>query len=220
VIVLDEADKIQDFSVLYALLDSLQRVSLILISNTKNLLGVIDQRITSRLMPSTLDFRAYSYDEIKDILQERAQFAFVRGVLDQDCLSLIAERTFAAKDLRKGLFLLKESGEIAESRSSRSILIEHTEEASTTLSDHISKEGDLDSEEQSILQLVKEHEGKTVREIFTAYEQKTGKSYRTFQRKIKDLEKSNVIKTTEINSGTEGRTRTVALSDNKKLDEF
>ena len=136
-------------------------------------------------MASSLDFRAYNYDEVKGILQERVEFVFVRNVLSEDCLALIAEKTFEAKDVRKGLFLLKESGEVAEFHNSRKILLKHSEEALTKLADYVPKESQLDSEEKAIVNLIKEHEGKTVKEIFPTYETKTGKSYRTFQRKIK-----------------------------------
>src|SRR3989344_2314746 len=220
VIVLDEADKIQDYSILYTLLESLHRKSLILISNTKYLLSLIDDRIKSRLMPSLLDFRSYTYDEVHGILEERVKYVFVRGVLDSSCLDLIAEKAFEAKDLRKGLFLLKESGEIAESSSSRKILSSHTEKALSKLADFIHKEEDLNSEEKTILDIVKRNQGKTVKEIFGEYKVKTGKSYRTFQRKIKDLEKSNVINTQEDHTNSEGRNRIVYVSDIKTLDEF
>ena len=50
------------------------------------------------------------------------------------------------------------------------------------------------------------------------YESKSGKSYRTFQRKIKDLEKMNIITLKEMNKGREGRSTIVEFNQKMLVD--
>ena len=188
-----------------------------LITNVSEFISKLDNRIRSRLMPDTLDFKPYSLQETQEILKERADYAFVKGVFDNDCFSLIAEKTFVSKDLRVGLFLLKESGEVAEASSSRKITQDHTLQAINKLS--ADKLKDIDEENKELIDLVKLNSGKSASEIFREYETKSGKSYRTFQRKIKDLEKMNIVTLKQLNKGREGNT-TVVEFNQKVLDDF
>jgi len=217
VLVLDEVDKLADNAILYSILEDIYRKTIITITNDSEFISKLDNRIRSRLMPDTLDFKPYSLQETQEILKERADYAFVKGVFDNDCFSLIAEKTFVSKDLRVGLFLLKESGEVAEASSSRKITQDHTLQAINKLS--ADKLKDIDEENKELIDLVKLNSGKSASEIFREYETKSGKSYRTFQRKIKDLEKMNIVTLKQLNKGREGNT-TVVEFNQKVLDDF
>ncbi len=66
---------------------------------------------------------------------------------------------------------------------------------------------DLDAEEKTILALVKINSGMTTTDLFQIYQKKGGeKSFRTFQRKVKDLVEGKFIAAKELNKGAdEGR---------------
>ena len=125
VFVLDEVDKLEDFDFLYMILEEIYRKTIILITNYKEWVVDIDERIKSRLMPEIIEFRPYNHDETKGILKQRMDYAFHANVFSDDAFELIAKKTFEMQDIRTGLYLMKEAGRIAEDKSSRKIILEH-----------------------------------------------------------------------------------------------
>ncbi len=221
VLVLDEADKLTDLSALYAVLEDFQRKCIILVTNNPSFLAELDARVRSRLMPSLLEFKPYTFDETLGILQQRVEYAFAPSVFDGTVLRLIAKKTFELTDVRAGLFFLREAGSIAENAGLRKIQEKHAVDALTKLPDFkMKKLADLDAEERQLLDLVKVNTGKTTSEVFLLYQQKGGgKSFRTFQRKIKDLVDGNFIVSKEINKGSdEGRATVLEFSTT--LEDF
>lgn len=216
VLVLDEVDKLSDNSVLYSVLEDIFRKTVIMITNDNNFLAALEPRIKSRLLPEILEFRPYSPSETEQIIKERAEYAFVKGVFDEECFDVIIAKAFDMKDIRAGLFLLKESGEIAESKSSRKITKEHSIEAMDRLS--LSDVNYSVEDDHEFIELIKNNSGRTTSEIFKEYEAKSGKSYRTFQRKIKDLEKVNLVVLKELNKGREGRSIIVEFNQKSLAD--
>ena len=191
VIVLDEADKLQDHNIIYNILEDLHRRCIILITNDNNFITKIDNRIRSRLIPELIEFKPYNLQQTEEILKQRSEYAFVPNCLDKEAFDLVVKKTFEAGDLRLGLFLLKQSGELAENASSRKITKEFVEKAFNSSSGFdLEKENDL----ELLTKIIKENSNKNKNELFKMYEIKEGKSYRTFQRKINDLEKSGKIK--------------------------
>ncbi|MBS3159916.1 AAA family ATPase [Candidatus Woesearchaeota archaeon] len=220
VIVLDEVDKLEDQSIIYSLLEDIHKKTIILITNDELFMADMDNRIRSRLIPDLLNFEPYNEEETTGILAQRKGYAFFPGVLNQESFYKICKKTFELQDIRAGLFLMKESGIIAEAKSSKKILEEHTNIAISKLSEFkIKKIQELNKESQQILDLIKQNSGKTVLEVFKEYEEIGGKkTYRTFSRKIKDLQKSKLINLKELNLGYEGRTTQIFFET--KLDQF
>lgn len=220
VIVLDEADKLEDQSIIYSLLEDIQRKTMILITNDELFLVDMDDRIKSRLTPELLNFEPYNEKETTGILAQRKEYAFYPDVLDLESFCKIAKKTFELEDIRAGLFLMKEAGIIAEQKSSKKILEEHTDKAISRLSEFkIKKIQELNKESQQILDLIKQNSGKTIFDIFKEYEEQGGKkTYRTFSRKIRDLQKSKLINLKELNLGIEGRTTQIHFETT--LDNF
>ncbi len=221
VFALDEIDKIEDNSILYLILEDIYRKTILLITNERKWLSNLDPRINSRLMVELLEFKPYSLEETKGILKQRCDYAFVKDVWESDALDLITKKTFELEDLRVGMFLLKESGSIAESKVSRKILKDHSEIAISKLSNYKSKSSkSLEKEENLILSLIKENSGKSSTDIYNTYKEKTGKSYRTFSRKIKYLEKNKLISIKNITSDLGGQTSILNYGTIKKLTDF
>ena len=184
-----------------------------MIANDSDWLVNLDERIKSRLNVDVLEFKAYNYDETLDILKERVSYAFVPDVVDSGVVELVSERAFENGDVRTGIFLLRECGNVAEMKASRKILVEHCRKAIEKLDNFkIKKIGDFGEEEGKILELVKENSGLTIRELFDLYAGEV--SYRTFHRKIEELDKNNMISLGEL------KDKSKVVNYTKKLSEF
>ena len=181
----DEVDKLEDQNILYHILEEVHKKTIFLITNEKDWLAKLDQRIRSRMIPELLEFEPYNYDETKGILEQRRETAFVQNVWNEASFEQIVEKTSEIGDVRVGLFLLRQSGNAAEDKSSRKINQEHVETAIKKL-DGFNIRKDLGDEENFIIELVKAKPG-SMTQIYEDYKEKYDKSYRTLQRKIKDL---------------------------------
>jgi len=218
----DEIDKVTDFDFLYFLLENITYKCIFLITNYKEKLTEVDDRIVSRLTPELLEFRGYDKMETKGILKQRIDFSFVAGIWDLDAFELVADKTYTLKDIRSGLYLLREAGNIAEGESLLQVRLDHASSAITKLDEFkIKKQEALEEETQRILDLIKEYTGKKIGELYKLYESKGGKgTYKTFQRKIEKLATNKFISVDKLKGGAEGNTTIVHYSTTKKLTEF
>jgi len=221
VFVFDEIDKAEDLDFLYTLLEKLYRKSIFLITNYKEDVLAIDERIKSRLTPETLEFEPYNLAETEGILRQRRDIAFVKNIWDEKAFGLIVKKTFELKDIRKGLYLLKEAGNCAEQESKRKIEFKNAEKAVSKLDSFFSKkENELTEDEQSILELIKKNPKMKIGELFKKYQESGGKSsYKSFQRRIEKLEKGKFISAEKTHGGKEGNTKIISLK-NKQLTDF
>ena len=222
VFVFDEVDKLEELDFLYMIMEEIYKKTIILITNYKEWAISLEERIKSRLMPEMIEFKPYNHEETKGILKQRAEYAFYPNVLNDDAFELIAKKTFELQDIRTGLHLMKESGLIAESKSSRKILPEHAQQALNKVDEFtIKNPGELATDEQMILDLVKSNSGKKIGEIFRCYQDGGGKLvYKSFQRKIEKLEKNKFISVEKTAGGDDGNTTIVKVNSEKKLTEF
>jgi cell division control protein 6 len=197
VFVLDEIDKLTEKEILYNLVEEVYKKTIIFITNKKNFLLNLDQRISSRLTAETLIFRPYNYEETKGILKQRLEHAFVRGVWEDNALKVVVDLSFKLADIRTGLFLLKEAGRIAEEKSAKKITEEDAKKAVDKLKDFkIMDSEDLDYDMKIVLDLVKRNTGKdvNVKNLYGIYKSEGGKSsYRTFHRRIEKLIEDKLI---------------------------
>ncbi|MBN2246998.1 MAG: hypothetical protein JW755_14260 [Candidatus Aminicenantes bacterium] len=84
----------------------------------------LNMAVTSVFRPHDIYFSPYGYDEIREILSQRMKAGLYPGVMSNEVLDLISERTAAAEDLRAGLELLKSSARAAECAARKEILSE------------------------------------------------------------------------------------------------
>ncbi|MBS3137195.1 AAA family ATPase [Candidatus Woesearchaeota archaeon] len=218
----DEIDKLEEFDILYALLEEIYRKSIIFISNYKEWYNQLDERLRSRMILDLLEFKSYNEKEIAGILEERKNFAFYDNVVEQEAFAAIVQKTLQTKDIRTGLHLLKEAGNIAELQSSRKITKEHTEKAISKL-DALSVKQDLplEEEDKALLELIKNNNGEKIGELFKKFNDSGHiTAYKTFQRKIAKLEDASFITTKKITGGLEGSTTIIQYQSVKKLTEF
>jgi len=216
VIVFDEVDKSEDTDFLYILSETVFKKTIFLVTNYKSWLLELDDRIRSRLMLEQIEFPNYDVKEIMGILRERIPYAFNSECVDDAALEIISKKAADLKDIRIGLFLLRESAIVAGEKNSSRITDEHARAALEKINQFTIKSTDeLDDEAKLILKIVKEHSGKKIGDLFKLYEKAGGRtSYKTFQRKITKLEEGRFISLERTHAG--GNTTIV----NKKLTEY
>ncbi|MEW5896230.1 MAG: AAA family ATPase [Nanoarchaeota archaeon] len=221
VFVFDEIDKLEDMDFLYAILEDIYRKSIIVLTNYRDSYSNMDERIRSRFGPEFIFFRPYTEQEIAGILQQRMEYAFVQDCWEENAFKEIIEKCAETKDIRIGLYLMKEAGNIAEEKSSRKITEAHVAEAVKKVEDfHIKPKEGLEEELLHILNIIKGNSGKKIGDIYAAYVEQHGEmNYKSFQRKITKLTEGRFISTEKV-SGKEGNTTIVSYNAYKKLTEF
>ena len=138
VIMLDEIDKLVEKSgddTLYNLsrmnseLEN-SRVSIMGISNDLKFTDFLDPRVKSSLGEEEIVFPPYDANQLRDILQARADVAFKGNALSDDVIPLCA--AFAAQehgDARRALDLLRTAGELAERDQTDDVVENHVRQA-------------------------------------------------------------------------------------------
>ncbi len=125
VVLLDEADQLEDDKILYDLLE-MDGICLVLISNSENIFYKSDPRVRSRLQGlDRIGFRPYSQHEISDILKDRVELGLVPDAIDGLQIQKISG--FSEGDCRKAINILRLAAEAAEKANSPKILDEHIE---------------------------------------------------------------------------------------------
>lgn len=138
VLILDEIDRLVKKAgdeLLYNLTrlnDELKNIdiSIIGISNDLKFMDDIDPRVKSSLSEEEIVFPPYNALQIQDILRQRSEICFIRGVLDDGVIEKCA--AYAARehgDARRALELLRVAGEIAERKNKSKICMEDIDEA-------------------------------------------------------------------------------------------
>ena len=135
-------------------------------------------------------------------------------------LPLIRDKVIQLKDMRTGIFLIKEATELAQTASQKKVTVEFVTKAIEKLNQFSSKDPTLieDTEQKDILELIKTNSGKMTTELFNIYKEKGDKSYRSFMRRIQDLEKKQLVNLEEVNKGSAGGKSTKVMY--KSLTEF
>jgi len=222
VLIFDEVDKCEDTDFLYMLMEGLLQKSIILLTNYRSFIDDLDERIASRLVPQLIHFEPYSKIEVQGILNQRREYAFPEGVWKKSAFVIVVDETYALRDIRAGLYLLKESAMSAEESASRLIENKHVQIAVNKLEEFkIKKVEDLDDDAQSVLDIVKNGSPCKIGDAFKAYTDNGGKgSYKTFQRKIAKLEEAHFIAVKKTQGGAEGNTSILSYNTNKTLDDF
>lgn len=221
VFVFDEIDKLDELDFLYTVLEDIYRKSIFLITNYRDSYSELDERIRSRLAPEFLFFPSYNEAEIAGILKERRDFAFLPDCWDEEAFKEVVEKCTETKDVRIGLYLMREAGTTAEEKSCRKIGLNHVAEAVRKVADfYIKPREGLGEELQQILDIVRNNSGSKIGDIYNAYSATGGElSYKSFQRRIMKLNEGKFL-SAEKTYGKEGNTTIINYASNKKLKEF
>lgn len=225
VFVFDEIDKAEECDFLYELLENIYTKSFLLITNFSNWIDTLDDRIKSRLMPELVSFKPYNSEEVNGILKDRVNYAFLKSLFDDEAMNAIADKSYRSGDLRVGIYLLRECGLIAQERGVAIVNKEIAEYAISKVSAYKKnpKVDSLTEEDMLIFKLVSEHPGSTQGELYDFFAEAGGKGvYKTFQRKVKSLEKTGLIKATQSGGGSAGNVTILepASENNDSLSNF
>ncbi|RLE54655.1 MAG: cell division control protein Cdc6 [Thermoprotei archaeon] len=109
------------------------RIGLILISRDENFIFKLDPSVRSALQHNVIKFPPYTKAQIYDILHDRAEEAFIEGVVRPEILDMIAEisgkDTGGRGDARYAIEILWRAGKIAEVEGTSVILPDHVRKA-------------------------------------------------------------------------------------------
>jgi len=211
IIVFDEAEQLLKDESRKELLYDLSRlgeqqklsIGLVFISNDNFFLTHLDDRIRSSLAASSIPFEPYSSPDLKEILKERAKYAFFDFVLDGDVIPLCAAH--AAKlggDARVAIDLLLKAGRLAERENSKMVLPKHVR-ASFTQEKTVKEEitSNLTEQEKEVLKFLDTHSGNEIDSglIYSSLEKKY--SERTLRYAIAELKKKSLIISEKVIKG-------------------
>jgi cell division control protein 6 len=234
VVMLDEIDKLVEKSgddTLYNLsrmnsdLEN-ARVSIIGISNDVQFTELLDPRVRSSLGEEDIVFPPYNANQLRDILEQRAEIAFEDDVLSNDVIPLCA--AFAAKehgDARRALDLLRAAGEVAERSKADRVTEDHVREAQERieLNRIVEVVRTLPAQSKvvlySIIVLAQEAGAKmNTGEVYNTYTRVCGEinmdtlTQRRVTDLISELDMLGVVNSVVVSKGRYGRTREISLS--------
>ena len=222
VLVFDEIDKAEDYDFLYSFIEEIHQKTIVLITNYKDWLTDLDHRIKSRLLPDMLEFKQYDKKETFGVMKQRKDYAFFPNVWEDKAFQLIVDKTAEIKDIRSGLFLMKESAGFAENEAAKKIDEEHAKKAILKLDEFkANDEENLEEDCQEILDIIKDNSGKSIGELHKVYEEQGKKmSYKSFSRRIEKIKNSKMITVEKIVGGKEGTKTIVNYGSIKKITDF
>jgi len=211
VVILDEADQLEEPGVIYDL-HSLPQYAVISIANKEEeLLARVDDRLVSRLRASEhIRMDNYHDDQLYDILEARAKWGLEDNVISDDQLYKIADA--AAGDARLAIGILRTAASIADRANREEItdasLLDAAEDARVQI-----KRKSIDSltpHQRTVYEIVKQDGPLEPSEIFERYEQEVDspRTNRTVRNYLSKMEQYNILEAT----GTT-RSRSYRLTD-------
>ncbi len=209
-ICLDEADQLiyKDQNLLYDLIELNGKIknpiSMIFISNNPHVFAKLESRIMSRLNLDEIEFKAYTLQEMKGILQERAEEAFTS--IEEGVVALAAAHAINKNgDVRVGLQCLINAGRKAEQNNESKLKVGHVKEILRNVKEakpQILKENVSDLE-KNILDLVNGNDKMSFDELYVKYSGtvESPLTKRMFREYVDHLDSIGLIKWGILKSG-------------------
>ncbi|ERH08338.1 MAG: ORC complex protein Cdc6/Orc1 [halophilic archaeon J07HX64] len=234
VIMLDEIDKLVEKSgddTLYNLSRmnadlERSRVSIIGISNDLKFTDFLDPRVKSSLGEEEIVFPPYDANQLRDILEHRAEVAFVTNALTDEVIPLCA--AFAAQehgDARRALDLLRTAGELAERDDTDQVEEYHVRRAQEKIEIDrvIEVVRTLPQQSKFVLFaiiLLEEEDVHSINtgEVYNVYKQLCGEldtdvlTQRRVTDLISELDMLGIVNAVVVSKGRYGRTKEISLS--------
>jgi len=207
------------------------KVSIIGISNDLRLKEFLDPRVLSSLSEEEIVFRPYDAGELRNILSERAQRAFHKGVLSEGALSLCAALAAAEHgDARRALDLLRVAGEVAERLGANVVNENHVREAEKLIEHNrvVEALANLTLHSKlvvlSVFQLVRANGYRAVTgEIYEVYNELCGElaitplTQRRVSTLVNELDALGLLNAQVVSMGRYGRTKKIRLEVTRTL---
>ena len=196
VVILDEADQLEDTSLLYNL-HELPQFSMLLIANReRELLASADERLTSRLTGcERVRFDRYSADELVSIMDARVRSGLEAGVIDRDQLARIADA--AAGDARVALSVLRTAARRAH-RNHESAITDDIVEAAIPEARAERHEEDVETlkpHQRTLYEIIEERGEVSPSELYAEYRERIDdpKTDRTVRNYLSKMDQYDVI---------------------------
>ncbi len=202
-------------------------VSLLLISQ-KNILPMLDSAALSTFKRSnSISLKKYIRDELSDIVRQRIDLAFHTGVVNEDCVDLIADISSEWGDARFAIELLWKAGIAADNQHVDVVIPEHVRAAKAETYSVVTESKLKNLERHQLITLFAI--AKRLRKDGTAYA-KTGdvektyvvtceeyeekpRSHTMFWNYLKDIENAGFINVKLSGKGELGTTQLISLPD-------
>jgi cell division control protein 6 len=213
------------------------KVSILGISNDLNFTEYMDSRVKSSLSEEEIIFPPYNAIELREILKERTDKAFIKDALKDGVISKCS--ALAAQehgDARRALDLLRVAGELAERSEDKIIEKEHVDNAQDKIERDRVVETVRSQPKHSklvlyiILDMTEDEDKIATGDVYSEYKQLCGEvdvselTQRRVSGLISELDMLGVINAKVISKGRYGRTRQISvdLSQNirKQLNDM
>ncbi|MFB6204242.1 MAG: ORC1-type DNA replication protein [Candidatus Nanohaloarchaea archaeon] len=200
------------------------KVSILGISNDLNFTEYMDSRVKSSLSEEEIIFPPYNALELREILKDRTDKAFVESVLEDGAISKAS--ALAAQehgDARRALDLLRVAGELAERSDSERVMKDHVDMAQNKIERDRMVETVRSQPKQSklvlytILQMTEDEDKIATGDVYSEYKEycKDVDLSELTQRRvsglISELDMLGVINAKVISKGRYGRTRQISI---------
>jgi cell division control protein 6 len=184
VLVLDEIDKVKDLNdLLYFLTREAKNVFLIMISNSKDFLLNLDQRVLSSLNLETIEFKKYSLEQLKEIAKYRLKL--LRVEVEEGVPFILANESFKKNsDVRIILKLIRIALEKMIEENEKILRVSHLKKVIKNLDNNEKIE---DERLKKILEIVRNSEKITTSEVYEILKKEYKISKRTFNYLVKKL---------------------------------
>lgn len=237
IVVLDEVDQLLEHSekeeaskLFYDLLRVIEhqksRLGLIFISNDYGFTAKLDPRVKSSLTEDAIEFSRYTPQQLKDILWERAKYAFSPNAIDAEAVNLAAAHAAkAGGDARVAIECLLKAGREAEKENSEKVTAEHLRKIFSSVDGTPVKKifANLSENERNVLGLIAEEDTINSGKLYEKYCKKSKEplTQRSFRDIISRLESLNLVSAPLMEGGIRGKTRAISLKVSKAaLAEF
>jgi orc1/cdc6 family replication initiation protein len=196
VVILDEADQLEDKGVLYHLHEMPQFSMLLIANRERELLARADERLTSRLRGSErVHFDRYSADELISIMDARVKWGLEEGVIFDDQLATIADA--AGGDARVALSILRTAARQAHQNYESAITDEILESAMprARVERHEKDVETLTPHQRTLYRIIEEHEEISPSDLYEEYKERIDdpKTDRTVRNYLSKMDQYDVI---------------------------
>jgi len=196
VLILDEVDQLEDEKVLYDL-QGLNNVHIVMIANTQeSVFYNMDDRVRSRLIDSKrIQFKAYTSDQLQDILMDRAEWGLDSSAVDSSLIKKIA--LSSEGDARIAIGVLRAAARMAEERDKKEITRDMIQEAVPEAKDNNKKKNEekLNNHQEKLYEIVNEEEEIQPGDLYEKYREAMDepKSDRMLRKYLQKMDHYNLI---------------------------
>ena len=196
-------------------------LTLVGISNDLTFKERLDPRVISSLGEEEIVFTSYSVEQIRKILENRIQKAFIKDAVEEPALNLCAAMAGREHgDARRAIDLMRVAGELAEREQSETVNENHIRGASQKIEENkeVAALQSYPLHEKLLIIAVMKTSGLSTGEIYTTYKNlckvvgQKELSTRRVTQMLSDVELSGIISGRIIHQGIHGRTKKFKLA--------